>query len=94
MGGGLIIELSLNKISNMKEDIKVKAENYARDFQLSILERTDKLLKLDCNMYTELGSESSKAERLEVKKNSKFIYKQIKGIDETSGNLLLKSLDA
>lgn len=78
----------------MKEDIKVKAENYARDFQLSILERTDKLLKLDCNMYTELGSESSKAERLEVKKNSKFIYKQIKGIDETSGNLLLKSLDA
>ena len=94
MGGGLIIELSLNKISNMKKDIKVKAENYARDFQLSILERTDKLLKLDCNMYTELGSESSKAERLEVKKNSKFIYKQIKGIDETSGNLLLKSLDA
>lgn len=78
----------------MKKDIKIKAENYARDFQLSILERTDKLLKLDCNMYTELGSESSKAERLEVKKNSKFIYKQIKGIDETSGNLLLKSLDA
>lgn len=94
MGGGLIIKLSLSKISNMKEDIKVKAENYARDFQLSILERTDKLLKLDCNMYTELGSESSKAERLEVKKNSKFIYKQIKGIDEISGNLLLKSLDA
>jgi hypothetical protein len=78
----------------MKEDIKVKAENYARDFALSIQERTDKLLKLDCNMYTNLGSDSSKAERLEVKKNSKFIYKQIKGIDEVSGNLLLKSLDA
>ena len=45
-------------------------------------------------MYTELGSESLKSERLEVKKNSKFIYKQIKGIDEVSGNLLLKSLDA
>ena len=78
----------------MKEDIKVKAENYARDFALSIQERTAKLLKLDCNMYTNLGSDSSKAERLEVKKNSKFIYKQIKGIDEVSGNLLLKSLDA
>ena len=77
-----------------KEDIKVKAENYARNFALSIQERTDKLLKLDCNMYTNLGSDSSKAERLEVKKNSKFIYKQIKGIDEVSGNLLLKSLDA
>ena len=78
----------------MKKDIKVKVENYARDFALSIQERTDKLLKLDCNMYTNLGSDSSKAERLEVKKNSKFIYKQIKGIDEVSGNLLLKSLDA
>ena len=77
-----------------KENVKETAEQYARDFALSIQERTDKLLKLDCNMYTELGSESSKAERLEVKKNSKFIYKQIKGIDELSGNLLLKSLDA
>ena len=45
-------------------------------------------------MYTNLGSDSTKAERLEVKKNSKYIYKQIKGIDEDSGSLLLKSLDA
>ncbi len=77
-----------------KENVKETAEQYARDFALSIQERTDKLLKLDCNMYTELGSESLKSERLEAKKNSKFIYKQIKGIDEVSGNLLLKSLDA
>jgi hypothetical protein len=78
----------------MKEDIKEKAEQYAKDFALSIKERTDNLLKLDCNMYTNLGSDSTKAERLEVKKNSKYIYKQIKGIDEDSGSLLLKSLDA
>ena len=78
----------------MKEDVKVKAEQYARDFALSIQERTDKLLKLDCIQYTNLGSDSTKAEKLEVKKNSKFIYRQIKGIDELSGNLLLKSLDA
>jgi hypothetical protein len=78
----------------MKTDIKEKAEQYAKDFALSIKERTDKLLKLDCNMYTNLGSDSTKAERLEVKKNSKYIYKQIKGIDEDSGSLLLKSLDA
>lgn len=77
----------------MQKDIKVKAEKYARDFALSIQERTDKLLKLDCDMYTNLGIESLKSERLEVKKKSKFIYKQIKGIDESSGNLLLKSLD-
>ena len=78
----------------MKEDVKVKAEQYARDFALSIQEGTDKLLKLDCIQYTNLGSDSTKAEKLEVKKNSKFIYRQIKGIDELSGNLLLKSLDA
>ena len=78
----------------MKEDVRKKAEEYARDFALSIQQRTDKLLKLDCNEYTTLGSDSTKAEKLEVKKNSKFIYKQIRGIDETSGNLLLKALDA
>tara|TARA_R110000782_G_scaffold14811_4_gene43922 strand:- start:52 stop:288 length:237 start_codon:yes stop_codon:yes gene_type:complete len=78
----------------MKEDIKEKALEIAREFNLSIIERTDALLKMDCNEYTNLGSDSTKAEKLEVKKNSKFIYKQIKGIDETSGNLLLKSLDA
>lgn len=78
----------------MTKDVREKAEEYARDFALSIKERTDKLLKLDCNEYTLLGIDSTKAERLQVKKNSKFIYKQIKGIDEVSGNLLLKSIDA
>ena len=78
----------------MTKDVKLKAEQYAKDFALSIKQRTDKLLKLDCNQYTNLGSDSTIAEKIEVKKNSKFIYKQIKGIDETSGNLLLKSLDA
>ena len=77
----------------MTKDVREKAEEYARDFALSIQERTDKLLKLDCNEYTNLGSDSTKAEKLEVKKNSKFIYKQIRGIDELSGNLLLKALD-
>ena len=80
-------------VKMQKENIKEKAENYARDFALSIQQRTDALLKMDCFQYTNLGSDSTKAERLEAKKNSKFIYKQIKGIDETSGNLLLKSLD-
>tara|TARA_R110002153_G_scaffold135463_1_gene285075 strand:+ start:419 stop:655 length:237 start_codon:yes stop_codon:yes gene_type:complete len=78
----------------MTKDVREKAEEYAKDFALSIQQRTDKLLKLDCTEYTNLGSDSTKAEKLEVKRNSKFIYKQIRGIDETSGNLLLKSLDA
>ena len=78
----------------MKEEIKEKALEIAREFNLSIIERTDALLKMDCNMYTELGSHSTKAEKKQVKATSKQIYKYIKGIDEVSGNLLLKSLDA
>ena len=77
----------------MTQNVRDKAEEYARDFALSIKERTDKLLKLDCNEYTLLGIDSTKAERLQVKKNSKFIYKQIRGINEADGNLLLKCLD-
>jgi len=77
----------------MKEDIREKALEIAREFNLSIIERTDALLKMDCNMYTNLGIDSTKAEKQQVKATSKQIYKYIKGIDEVSGNLLLKSLD-
>tara|TARA_B110000858_G_C17565018_1_gene364212 strand:- start:65 stop:301 length:237 start_codon:yes stop_codon:yes gene_type:complete len=77
----------------MKEDIKEKALEIAREFNLSIIERTDALLKMDCDMYTKLGIDSTKAEKQQVKATSKQIYKYIKGIDEVSGNLLLKSLD-
>ena len=77
----------------MKEDIKEKALEIAREFNLSIIERTDALLKIDCDMYTKLGIDSTKAEKQQVKATSKQIYKYIKGIDEVSGNLLLKSLD-
>ena len=75
------------------KDIKQLAEQIATDFQLSIKERTDALLKLDCDMYTNLVIDSLKKEKQEVKKNSKHIYKQIKGIDEVSGNMLLACLD-
>lgn len=74
-------------------DIKQLAKDIATDFQLSIKERTDKLLKLDCEMYTNLGTDSTKKEKHQVKTNSKYIYKAIKGIDEASGDMLLSSLD-
>ena len=51
----------------MKEDIKEKALEIAREFNLSIIERTDALLKIDCDMYTNLGSDSTKAEKKDVK---------------------------
>ena len=40
----------------------------AEDYQKTVLERIDQLLFEDANMYTNLGSDSTKAEKAEVKK--------------------------
>ena len=77
-----------------EETVRKLAEKIARDFQLSIKERTDELLQLDAIQYTNLGIDSTKAERKKVKSDSKYIYKQIKGIDEGIGRDLLYSMDS
>jgi hypothetical protein len=74
----------------MKEEILKIAEAY----QKTVRERIDQLLEMDANQYTNLGSNSTKAEKAEVKKNSKIIYKAIKDLDEYTGKLLLEHLDA
>ena len=74
-------------------DIKQLAETIAKDFNLSIKERTDALLKMDCEQYMMLGTDTNKTQKQEVKRNSKFIYKQIKGFNEKDGELLLRALD-
>ena len=74
-------------------DIKQLAERIAKDFNKSIRERTDALLKLDSEMYMELGKDSSKTQRKEVKQTSKYIYKQLKGFNEKDGELLLRVMD-
>ena len=76
------------------KDVKELAEKIATDFQLSIKERTDSLLKLDCDLYTNLGTDSTKEEKQEVKEISKFIYTRLALIDETSNKVLLKAIDS
>ena len=73
-----------------KEEIKRIAEAY----QKTVQERIDLLLEIDATQYTNLGSDSTKAEKAEVKKNSKVIYRTIKDLDEHTGKLLLEHLDA
>lgn len=79
----------------MSEEMTIKklAEKIAKDFQLSISERVSELLRLDAIQYTNLGIDSKKYEKDKVKSDSKHIYKQIKGISEHDGNLLLNHLD-
>lgn len=56
-------------------------------------EKIDKLLELDCNMYTNLGIDSTKTEKQEVKTMSKKIYKAIQNINESIGKSLIQSID-
>lgn len=68
-----------------KEDVKRIAE----DFNKSIKERIELLLEADTNMYTNLGLDSTKSEKEEVKKKSRVIYRAIKELDNSIGSQLL-----
>jgi len=73
--------------------IRKLAEKIAKDFNLSVRERTNQLLELDAIQYTNLGTDSKKYEKNKVKSDSKFIYNQLKNFNEVDGNLLLNHLD-
>lgn len=74
--------------------IRKLADKITSDFNLTVRDRTDELLKLDAIQYTNLGTDSTKQEKKEVKANSKYIYKKIKEIDEETGKMLIHSMDA
>ena len=78
------------------EDLTIRklAEKIAKDFQLSVKDRTDAILVMDAISYTNLGIDSSKTETNKVKSDSKYLYKLIKGFNETDGKLLLNHLDS
>ena len=73
--------------------MKEKVLRIAEDFNKSIKERIDELLRMDADMYTNLGSDSTKADKEQVKKNSRFIYRAIKDLDDATGKLLLQHQD-
>ena len=80
----------------MSEDLTIRnlAEKIAKDFQLSVKDRTDSILELDAISYTNLGIDSTKSEKNKVKSDSKHLYKLIKGFNESTGKLLLNHLDS
>lgn len=55
--------------------------------------KIDELFRIDCTMYTNLGTDSPKSEREEVKRKSKAIYRIITKIDANVGKHLLFSMD-
>lgn len=56
--------------------------------------KLDELLRIDCSQYAHLGCDSTKAEREEVKRNSKKIYRLIRSkIDHRMGSEFLMAMD-
>ena len=53
-------------------------------------QKIDALLKVDCFMYTSLGTDSLKKEREEVQRNSRRIYQAIKTINPEEAKILLR----
>ena len=56
-------------------------------------QKVDALLELDARLYTELGIDSTKADKMETRRKSRIIYREIRSIDKKDGNLLLNHLD-
>jgi hypothetical protein len=73
----------------MTDEVKRIAEDYNK----TIIERINELLEMDAKLYTNLGSDSTKADKLDVKKKSRIIYKAIKDLDLDTGKLLLQHQD-
>lgn len=79
----------------MSEDQTIRrlAEKIASDFQLSVKEKTDSILELLSISETNLGIDSTKAEKQKVKSDNKYLYKLIATFNQKDGNLLLKAMD-
>ena len=60
---------------------------------LKYFTKIDKLLEIDCSLYAHLGTDSTKAEKEEVKRRSIDIYRTIKTLDKKLGDELLYSED-
>lgn len=56
-------------------------------------QKLDELLRIDCRMYTNLGTDSTEAERKATKDMSRFIYNVIRKVDQEIGDQLISAID-
>jgi|TARA_R110000787_G_scaffold36216_1_gene92671 hypothetical protein len=59
----------------------------------SIRRKIDSLLEMDANIYCNLGQDSTKAEKLQAKKQSKSIYRAIQKLDKNTGDRFINMMD-
>lgn len=73
-------------------DMYAEIDNIAEALHLTDRQKLDELLRMDASMYVNLGMESTKEERSEVKGRSRLIYRTIKAIDMEMGDLFLRAM--
>jgi hypothetical protein len=61
---------------------------------LTTKQKLDELLRIDCSMYTNLGTESTNKESNAVKVLSRKIYKHIKVLCPTMGTSFLNAMES
>jgi len=59
----------------------------------SVKKKIDALLHIDCIMYANLGTDSTKTDRLDTKRKSRAVYRAIKKLDHTMGDSFLSLMD-
>lgn len=72
------------------DDLIDKILNYK---SFSVKEKIDRLLEIDAIQYTNLGTDSTKSEKLQVRRNSKYIYRAIQKLDYEMGSKMLHFVD-
>jgi hypothetical protein len=71
------------------EDIK----NFMKFKTWTNKDKINTLLEIDCSLYAHLGTDSTKAEKEEVKRKSIEIYRTIKKIDKELGDQFLLTMN-
>lgn len=56
-------------------------------------QKTDELLRIDAALYCNLGTDSTKKDREEVRRQSRKIYQAIKKVDPPLGERFLQNFD-
>lgn len=72
------------------DDLIDKILNYK---SVSVTEKIDRLLEIDAIQYTNLGTDSTKSEKLQVRRNSRYIYRAIQKLDYEMGSKMLHFVD-
>ena len=76
--------------------MKYKYENIDRFMEYKSWtdkQKIDQLLHIDCNLYANLGTDSTRDEKDDVKRKSLIIYRLIKTLDRKLGDEFLYSMD-